>query len=212
MPSVRQACQNLYDLLNSVWVFRLYKQFFPREYKRSQAPLLIEHVDSFNTRELEFFRLVNERLFPILEDVLDEWGQDSERDSTIPFTPMGLDWMDSLYEWTLPVQVFALMMMGDSLDGDQLAAIGPGTPQLTAFDGRLYAIDWRRFTRLCRQAGGLMELVPTALDVVGHGTGNLWLDVTYETLDAVEVREWTPENVKYLARQWRKAKKLMEKP
>ena len=56
-----------------------------------------------------------------------------------------------------------------------------------------------------------MAWVPAALEVVGHDTGNLWLDITYETLDAGPMYLWTLGGVNGLAAEWRKAKRLLDK-
>jgi hypothetical protein len=209
MVSVGQACRRLSDALDSVRILSLYKQCFPRQYARSSSPMLIVGDERYTEREFEFFRLVNQHLFPLPDDVMDDWP-DNQRDEYIPLTPMGIDWTENLDEWSLPVQVLATLAMGADACDEMLDAIGPGTPNPIGL-GNGYVLNWKRFASLCRRAGGLMAWVPAALEVVGHDTGNLWLDITYETLDAGPMYLWTLDGVNGLAAEWRKAKRLLDK-
>src|SRR5512135_1794788 len=92
MPSVRYACRCLSDALDGVCILSLYKHCFPRQYARSSSPVLIGGDERYTQRELEFFRLVNQHLFPMSDDVLEDWP-DNGRDEYIPIVPMGMDWM-----------------------------------------------------------------------------------------------------------------------
>jgi hypothetical protein len=95
LVSVGQACRCLSDALDSVRILSLYKQCFPRQYARSSSPLLIAGDERYMEREYEFFRLVNQHLFPLPDEVMDDWP-DNQRDEYIPLTPMGIDWYDFL--------------------------------------------------------------------------------------------------------------------
>jgi hypothetical protein len=209
MVSVGQACRCLSDALDSVRILSLYQRCFPRQYVRSSSPLLIAGDDRYTEREFEFFRLVNQHLFPLPDDVMDDWP-DNERSEFIPLMPMGIDWIENLDEWSLPVQVFATLVMGADASDDILDAIGPDTPRPLGLDDD-HILNWKRFASLCRRAGGLMAWMPTAVEVVGHDTGNLWLDITFETLDACPMYLWTLEGVRELAAEWRKAKRMLDK-
>jgi hypothetical protein len=209
MVSVGQACRCLSDALDSVRILSLYKQCCPCQYARSMSPMLIAGDERYTEREYEFFRLVNQHLFPLPDDVMDDWP-DNQRDEYIPLTPMGIDWTENLDEWSLPVQVLATLAMGADACDEMLDAIRPGTPSPIGL-GNGYVLNWKRFASLCRRAGGLMAWVPAALEVVGHDTGNLWLDITYETLDAGPMYLWTLDGVNGLAAEWRKAKRLLDK-
>jgi len=209
MVSVGQACRCLSDTLDSVRILSLYKQCFPRQYARSSSPLLIAGDDRYTEREYEFFRLVNQHLLPLPDEVMDDWP-DNQRDEYIPLTPMGIDWTENLDEWSFPVQVLATLAMGADAGDEMLDAIGPGTPVPVGLGGD-HVLNWKRFASLCRRAGGLMAWVPAALEVVGHDTGILWLDLTFETLDACPMYLWTQEGMRELANEWRKAKKMLDK-
>ncbi len=209
MVSVGQACRFLSDALDSVRILSLYKHCFPRQYARSSSLLLIAGDERYTEREFEFFRLVNQHLFPLPDDVMDDWP-DNERSEFIPLVPMGIDWIENLDEWSLPVQVFAALVMGADACDDILDAIGPDTPKPLSF-GNDHILNWKHFASLCRRAGGLMAWVPTAVEVVGHDTGILWLDITFETLDACPMYLWTLDGVNELTAEWRKAKKILDK-
>jgi hypothetical protein len=209
MVSVGQACRRLSDALDSVRILSLYKQYFPRQYARSPSPMLIAGDERYTEREYEFFRLVNQHLFPLPDEVMDDWP-DNQRDEYIPLTPMGIDWTENLDEWSFPVQVLATLAMGTEASDEMLDAIGPGTPGPIGLGGD-HVLNWNCFASLCRRAGGLMAWVPAALEVVGHDTGILWLDITFESLDACPLYLWTLDGVKELAAEWRKAKKMLDK-
>ena len=208
LVNVGHACGYLQDALESVAVLRLYQTLFPDDYARSEASSQLPDADYNSEREREFLRLVNQRCFPVDEDLLEAWGE--ERCQWIPFWPTGPEWMGDadLADAPLAIRTFCAMMCNDELDNETLERIGPRTPQLKVVDHRRQTLDWKRFRRFCREAGGMLKHVPTAISVVTNDTGNLWIDVTSEAVDAVGPFEWNLETIQALSDEWRAAEKL----
>ncbi len=83
--SAREAVEQLAARQESSRILLLYRRYFPLQFARSTASTLIPIHDrdaSYSERELEFFRLVDEHLFPLPEIMFD-----MERLSSIPIYP-----------------------------------------------------------------------------------------------------------------------------
>jgi PRTRC genetic system protein B len=93
IASARSIVDQLATLDESSSILQMYRRHFPKEYARSRAKTAIPTVndeDGYSERELEFLKLVDRKLFP-----LNDWLVDSERLSCIPIDPQGIDWEDS---------------------------------------------------------------------------------------------------------------------
>ncbi len=214
LPSVREAVDRLWSCaFYRLRIYALYYQYFPRQYARSPAPAILTADNVPTKREAEFFRLVNDHLFPLPGELWEEAFMEEGVYPYIPLTPMGIDWSENLEDWPLPVQVFASLFMWDGGHGgpdwdELLGKTGPEIPRPTSF-ARDRVLNWKKFTCLCRRAGGLMAYVPPAMDVVAHDTGNLWLDISYE--DAVDHYTWDRQDIDALTVEWQAAQAIMDK-
>jgi len=70
----------------------LYLHFFPAEYEASEASSEIDDAWSYSLREIEFFYLVDERLFPLNIDFLSDVGANGERVDVIYPLPYEMPW------------------------------------------------------------------------------------------------------------------------
>jgi hypothetical protein len=181
----------------STRILRLYRKYFPQPFARSTASTSIPiHQDErgYSERELEFFRLVDEHLFPLPEMMFD-----MERLSSIPIYPQGVDWEDERENMRLSLRA-AMALVSDD-DGMLWEAWLP--PHLRPERGER---DWDRLAEMCRNAKGLAKRFPLLLDLVALNTGNLWLDQNWECY--CDDYPWEEMAVEYLKKEWRKAQRI----
>ncbi len=196
--SVGKVMEYLEEKLDQANMLTLYKALFPAQYKRSKASL--ERGDLYSAREQEFFELVNQRLFPIDD------GWVMERDNNIPYMLVGID-LETLDQYDWPIQALGALVWDyyHGLWEMAVEEIGlndiPSPPE----QGR---VRWKKFTRLCRRAGGVVACLPDALNVIAHDTGNFMLDICPETYEPIP---WSLENVRQLAVEWKRAEKIWKR-
>ncbi|SKB13727.1 conserved hypothetical protein [Planktothrix sp. PCC 11201] len=88
---IESAIDYLWSKLNTYQLLNLYQELFPIEWEKSQSEIYSEN-NGHSPKELEFISLVNERLFPI-DDLIIETAYE-ERLYQIPVSPKGIDWQD----------------------------------------------------------------------------------------------------------------------
>lgn len=152
----------------------LFARYFPAEFAQARAhglPLIAEQTDGWSACELEFFRLVDERLFPLPLDYLRELG-DRTFASQIPLQtfPVGSDGELSL-GWALVHYLVGLR--GE----EQVREHG------IYEEGALFALPiLRRDTEKallilrCQAQAEPLALLPQAVAMVMRETGTVWLD------------------------------------
>jgi len=181
----------------STRILQLFRKYFPQQFARSTASTSIPiHQDErgYSERELEFFRLVDEHLFPLPEIMFD-----MERLSSIPIYPQGVDWEDERENMRLSLRA-AMALVSDD-DGMLWEAWLP--LHLRPERGER---DWDRLAEMCRNAKGLAKRFPLLLDLVALNTGNLWLDQNWEC--CCDDYPWEEMAVEYLKKEWRKAQRI----
>jgi hypothetical protein len=148
----------------------------------------------YSERELEFFHLVDQQLFPLPEMMFD-----MERLPSIPIYPQGVDWEDEPENVRLPLRAAMAMIS----DGDWCSWENWLPKRIRPEAGER---DWKRFVRLCRKARGLAARFPLLFQLAAHDTGNLFLDTTWEY--CWEEFPWGEKEMQYLAKEWRKAQSI----
>ena len=178
-------------------ILQLYRKYFPQQFAHSTASTSIPiHHDErgYSERELEFFHLVDEHLFPLPEMMFDV-----ERLSSIPIYPQGVDWEDEREDMRLCLRV-AMALVSDD-DGMLWESWLP--PHLRPERGER---DWDCFAEMCRHAKGLARRFQLLLDLAALSTGNLWLDSNWEF--CCDDYPWEEMAVEYLNKEWRKAQRI----
>jgi len=191
------AVEQLGVWAESTRILQLYRQYFPQQFARSTASTSIPiHQDErgYSERELEFFRLVDEHLFPLPEMMFD-----MERLSSIPIYPQGVDWEDERESMRLSLRAAMALVSED--DGMLWEAWLPS--HLRPERGER---DWDRLAETCRNAKGLAVRFPLLLDLVALNTSNLWLDQNWEC--CCDDYPWEEMAVEYLKKEWRKAQRI----
>jgi hypothetical protein len=185
-------------------VMELYRTFYPRQYAASTSP----HYST--AREHEFYRLVNEHLFP-----LTGWGADRQdsleelirRDPNffLPAIPLAgtqqHDWQRGCCPFPKLQTVFklALCLIGhplgkvDAFVREFGLAHEPAPP--------LAAWGWQQFLLMCGVHDGPLRYLPLAIDMVCYSTRTPWLDIPPKV--AGVTAEWGVQTIGklFLARQ-----------
>ena len=180
-------------------ILQLYRRYFPQEFAHSTTSTVvpIHHSEpGYSERELEFFRLVDQRLFALPEMMFD-----MERLPSIPIYPIGIDWEDERENFRLPLRAAMALVADDAAQSVLWEAWLP--PHLRPEPGER---DWERFEELCRMARGLSVRFPLLLELVTLGTGNIWLDANWEC--CWENYPWEETAMEYLRKEWRKAQHI----
>ncbi len=141
--------------------------------------------------------LVDRHLFP-----LPDFFFEDARFSVIPIYPQGVDYEEDPEFIELPIRA-AMTLFRDEPSPDWEEWLPP------RLQPRLGALDWRKFERRCRKAGGLKARLPLLLQFVSHNTGNLWFDADWEW--DIQDFSWREEDIRYLVKEWRRAQRFMER-
>ncbi len=193
----REAIEQLVVWQETSRILLLYRRYFPQQFARSTASTLIpihHNERGYSERELEFFNLIDRHLFPLPEMMFD-----MERLSSIPIYPQGVDWEDERDNMRLSLRA-AMALVSD----DDTMLWEAWLPQhLRPESGER---DWDRFAELCRMVKGLAARFPLLLGLVALGTGNMWLDTTWEC--CWEEYPWEETAMEYLKKEWRKAQRI----
>lgn len=164
----------------SLDVTELYREMFPIPYAASQAP-------HFSTRrEHEFYRLVNQHLFPLC--VSDD-GRHTELDAEIERDPSFFlpcipvtgtqqhNWLKGCCPFPKLQTVFQLALYlsrhhlargRDTVGG---VALGPEPPR------PLSSYGWTHFRLMCGAHDTPIRFLPMAFHMVSYKTGSVWLDI-----------------------------------
>lgn len=197
LTPARRAIDRLNELRDSSRILHLYRRHFPEDFARSTASTVIPgHADEpgHSEREVEFFALVDRHLFPLPEFLFD-----SERLPSIPVYPQGVDWEEDRENLRLSLGAAMALVSGEE---DELwKTYLPSN--LSPEDSPR---DWEKLQGMCAQANGLTARFPLLLDLVTHGTGNLWLDTSWE--NAWEDIPWDEKAMDHLINEWRKAQAI----
>jgi hypothetical protein len=196
---VKQSLDYLTQFRESIILISLYQVNFSKEWKNSTSPLFTPSQNSRHSpRELEFFQLIDERLFPIgLGDAdLDE------RLDFIPFWPEDVDfYLRSIDELDEGEQFLICLYEPCYLENSWLIHFGIN-PNFVA---PIEQIDFNKLETLCRQASQPLCYLYDAMSIIDHSTGNVWLD---ETCESYLYLEWSQNNIDILAQDWQKALNL----
>lgn len=203
-----------------VAILAQYRRCFPAEFADSPARQARTPDEPYAPRELEFFRLVEQRLFPIDADSYEMAEDAGERSLDIRVLTYGVD-LDDGYDlrpgWCL------LGFLAGAFVGDYAGRLL--MEQLESLRER----DWRLLERWEKELPAvpsvedlerlyhdvdLPETAPlrhldSALAMLLHRTGTLWLD-PYPEQEIIDV-EWTTSIVEQLRAEWCLAEQLADR-
>jgi hypothetical protein len=188
-------------------VMSMYREIFPEHYERSDSP----HYSTM--REHEFYRLVNQHLFPLRlsEDVDLETHMRREPSFFLPFIPVkgtqkhtwalgGFNFRKIEIEYQIP-QVLSDRMESPGLDGWQTLRIMYGVEGERPAPP-LGSVGWQLFNYSCTTSETPLKYLPLAFRMTSYKTGNVWLDLSPVGYIG---SEWKREQLARIAEEWLKA-------
>lgn len=209
--TVEEALTYLENLDNAFGILYLYERLFPSEFAVSFTPPLPAEHEVYSPRELEFFNLVNDRLFPFqIEALEDENFNGGPREKLIWIWNMGLDfWSDDPSE--LP-EGWKIMLVICGQVAPEAVFFGERFEQYKGIFETIISgtVGWLELVWLCQHHSNpqLLELIP-ALEIIDHATDNIWLD--YDDENPYTEANWCEEDVSELARQYGEADAILAK-
>ena len=191
-------------------VMALYRMLFPEQYEASASP-------QFSTRrEQEFYRLVDEHLFPLrLSEDVDLWRQiEEEANFFLPFIPVkGIQphvWAGGCFDFQRietcfkVAQVFSWYTGAGGRGWDALRLMY-GLPKEPAPADPPGGIGWSQFLHSCRVEESPLRYLPIAFHLISYKTGNVWLDLPQVGYVGWE---WSEERVAELAEAMTQAREI----
>ena len=199
-----KAIVYLETLSKRVSLLSLYQKIFPQQWLESTISLeKHSHQESaYCDREIEFIKLINEKLFPV--EYVDEVEFLNEHDN-ISISPQKIEWWYEDFEDLKYSVKFILSLIGQGYNLSEWKLNFGFTPE---YIDEAENICLEKLARLCRRYKNPLQHLDTAIKVIDYSTENIWLDITCETSDWME---WTYENVMFLAQEWQEAVLMIEK-
>lgn len=201
----KTVCNTLHDAIGYVAselererLYALYREIFPKEWKKSSASFRQSENNEFHTeRELEFIELVSNRYFP-----LSTWLDWSDfRFDHIPIETVNYDFCCDEIEWQelRPCLQFAIIafLWRDTDDDDEgwremLASFDVPFKALPEINRAALPFSVLNAGRENPKIRRFLHLI----EFIFHDTGNPFIDTTY--CQPVELYEWTIENLEKL--------------
>lgn len=205
--TVREALHYLVKLDDTFGKLYLYQKLFPEHYAASAAVTLPRDWEAFSEKEIEFFRLVDQKMFPVpWEHYEDEELHEGNRDNSIWVQSLGPEWWDcgpqDLVEgWQILLVLTSTVALVDTDLSDEI------TEELK--ERRSGDLSWPKLTWLCQSVPPPLNALPQALEMLDRSTGNVWLDYTDDS--PYEGAVWCEEDVLELAKQYRDATNLIDR-
>jgi hypothetical protein len=181
-------------------MLQLYQHYYPDEYQQSRAsPRFTSHA-TYTEKELEFLTSVDQQFFPLPIELTE-----FERTSYIPVEPLGTSWYYEEFD-ELGVTEKFLMCLIHGIENDTWNELeeemGKDLPIAASY------INYQKLGQEAQKLKGIIANLPVALDMLTQSTGNIWLDITYES-DIVD-SDWKVETIDALREAYTEAKVIME--
>ena len=195
-----QAVEYIEAIQQRATMLQLYRYYYPDEYHQSKASVKVASLENYSEKELEFLTLLDKQFFP-LPLLLAE----SERISFIPVEPLGTSWYYDNFEELGATEKF-LMSLIHGLDGDTWNEIEgeleQDLPPVASY------VNYEKLSQEAKKLRGKITILPIALDMLTQSTGNIWLDISYES-DIVDAH-WTMEVIDNLREAYTEAQTIMQ--
>lgn len=200
-----EACRSVEKVIREQRKYQLFRQIFPEEWNRSRTSLFKAGVyENYTERANEFFELVNEHLFPILNG----WNEDPETDfDNFNIFSLNVDFCcdEVEYEYLRVSYILALLIFSQS-------------EEIWEFLENNYKIYQEDFPEINRysfdkiwnlEKTGRIGLYLNIFEVVDHSTGNPWLDTT--NCQYYQSYGWDEKTVEFLTKSYQEANEMLEK-
>lgn len=204
VPSLSSLAAQIADAENYAQFVQMVNTYLP---EREQDIL---HEPTPRSQIARFASYFEDRYFPLEEPV--KWGEiEGYGDITyrIPVIVLGFSYDDyhDMYEWRPGVQLMTYLIQspweGDGENVSLAEACSEHVPdELVERAGKI-RLSLDEAHELLK--GTKYEPLALWADRLYYSTGNFFLDTDFEMLWSSMPPEWSPENVKELARQWKQA-------
>lgn len=180
-------------------LLELYRDYFPKQWDKSDADTRLLDLDVYTPRELEFFQLLDEHRFPCEYDDMTF----SSYYSAYPLVPdwNEIDWL----EWDCLVQCCVSLVeyfdWSDVLEQYKLQDKGFAKP------APLKQVSLSKLKALCQTLESPLRELHKAFNFIEHDTGNLWLDSHYTE---PETLEWSHQSIERLTQTYKEARTLLQ--
>ncbi len=210
-----QAAEFLGMLDSTVDLLCLFQHYFPAQFQQAmqqRVPFLPEKGESYSGLELQFFKLVDEHLFPLPFDVVSgDPFDDRVYVFRIPVLPFGIDVDCSGYDeldlgWLL---LFYLLGTLEEQDLRAYAQLREDTLLQQIPRTGLGEVSRSLLELRCQAQGGPIAYLPQAVAMALNDTGTIWLDASME--EPIDDAFWTRTDVDELSRQYLLALDIAEK-
>ena len=194
------ACETVSRVVSEQHKYRLYMEMFPKDWKRSKASLYkTGHFKAYSERTNEFFHLVNERCFPLLEYWHDDLYLELDR-FAIP--PMNFDLCCEEVDFAGLRDSYLAGLMFYFVEDDEIWTFfsekyGVDKGTLPPIKASPHPNVWK--TKQNRGSRPYSDLIR----LVDHSTGNPWLDIT--NCQYPEYFEWDKETIDLLTKSYKSA-------
>ena len=136
--------------------------------------------------------------------------EEGERTPYMQLLPMGLDhWTNGFGEFNQGWLMLGLLDREAS--ADDLAGLPQVCKEALSHAHPYRTITWadEELVEACRRAGAPYDALPTAIHILDHSTGNLFLDPTYDG-PLTEQFAWEyREGMEYLIGEWQQGQKML---
>ncbi len=213
------AIEHLREKLAMLELLKLYERFFPSAYRRSKASTTLAHLTGYSPKEIEFFRLVNRRLFPIA-DFWDIWEpEELERTFSIPLETEALE-ASAMSDWppfwkimfTLANPEAAAEWMRE-IDWNELETLLPPGAELPlcVTQGGGVRVNYTAFFKAAAEWTPRLRELKLVFEYATQGTNNSFLDVDDEMLGYSELPDWSVESLEWLTKEWQAAEAMLKR-
>lgn len=194
------ACETVSRIVSEQHKYRLYMEMFPKEWERSTKSLYeAGHFKAYSERTNEFFQLVNDKCFPLLE----YWHDDPDLElDRFAIPPMNFDLCCEEIDFANLRVSYLAGLMFYFVDDDEIwtyfsEKYGVDKGAFPPIKASSHANVWREKQKpMLRPYSDLIRLVD-------HSTGNPWLDIT--NCQYPEYFEWDKETIDWLTETYRNA-------
>lgn len=194
------ACETVSRVVSEQYKYRLYKDLFPKEWKRSTTSLYrAGHFKAYSERTNEFFQLVNDKCFPLLE----YWHDDPDLElDRFAIPPMNFDLCCEEVDFSGLRESYLAGLIFYFAEDDEIWTFfsekyGIERKTLPAIKASPHARVWQE------KQNAETKPYSNLIMLVDHSTGNPWLDVTH--CQYPEFFEWSKETIDWLTETYKSA-------
>ena len=198
------ACETVEKIVAEQQKYQLFKKFFPAEWNSSRASFFkTGYYENYSERTGEFFRLVHEKLFPVLSG----WYEDPEAELENFFIfSLNIDLCceEIEYEYLRISYVFALIFFfrDDEIWEFLAANYKINREDFPEVNDLPHDDLWRS------EKKGKVALYVNLFEIIDHSTQNPWLDTM--NCRGGECFGWDEDTILYLTESYTESQRFLE--